>query len=54
MLIEVADKSGFCFGVERALKLTEKAAQEYGEIFTLGPLIHNQTVTSSLEKREFI
>ena len=51
MLIEVADKSGFCFGVERALKLTEKAAQEYGEIFTLGPLIHNKTVTSSLEKK---
>ena len=51
MLIEIAEKSGFCFGVERALKLTEKAAQDYGEIFTLGPLIHNKTVTAALEKK---
>ena len=49
MLIEIAEKSGFCFGVERALKLTEKAAQDYGEIFTLGPLIHKMTVTAALE-----
>ena len=51
MLIEIAEGSGFCFGVERAIKLTEKAADEYGEIYTLGPLIHNKIVTDSLEKR---
>ncbi|MBQ9947247.1 MAG: 4-hydroxy-3-methylbut-2-enyl diphosphate reductase, partial [Oscillospiraceae bacterium] len=51
MLIEIADKSGFCFGVERAIRLTEEAAQKYGEVFTLGPLIHNRIVTDSLEKK---
>ncbi len=49
MLIEIADKSGFCFGVERAIKLTEQAAADYGEVYTLGSLIHNQTVTDSLK-----
>ncbi len=49
MLIEIADKSGFCFGVERAIKLTEQAAADHGEVYTLGSLIHNQTVTDSLK-----
>lgn len=51
MLIEVADKSGFCFGVERAITLTEQAADKYGEVYTLGSLIHNKTVTDALGKR---
>ncbi len=51
MLIETADKSGFCFGVERAIRLTEEAADRYGEVYTLGPLIHNKTVTDSLKRR---
>lgn len=54
MLIETADKSGFCFGVQRAIDLTGQAADKYGEVFTLGPLIHNTIVTDSLEKGEFI
>lgn len=51
MLIEIADKSGFCFGVERAIRLTEEAARRFGEVWTLGPLIHNSIVTNSLEKK---
>lgn len=51
MLIEIADKSGFCFGVERAIELTEQAVEKHGEVYTLGPLIHNETVTDSLEKK---
>ena len=51
MWIEIADKSGFCFGVERAIRLTEEAAERFGEVWTLGPLIHNSIVTDSLEKR---
>ncbi len=51
MLIEIAEKSGFCFGVERAIRLTEEAAEKYGGVYTLGPLIHNKTVTDSLEKK---
>ena len=51
MLIEIAEKSGFCFGVERAIRLTEEAAEKYGELYTLGPLIHNKKVTDSLENK---
>ena len=51
MLIEIADKSGFCFGVERAIKLTEEAADKYGEVYTLGSLIHNTIVTDALKQK---
>ncbi len=51
MLVEIAEKSGFCFGVTRAIKLAESSAEKYGEVFTLGPLIHNRIVTDSLEKK---
>lgn len=51
MLIEIAEKSGFCFGVERAIRLTENAAEKYSEVYTLGPLIHNKTVTDALNNK---
>lgn len=51
MLVEIAEKSGFCFGVTRAMELAEKAAEKYGEVFTLGPLIHNRIATDSLQKK---
>ena len=47
MWIEIADKSGFCFGVERAIRLAEDAAERFGEVWTLGSLIHNPIVTKS-------
>ncbi len=51
MLIEIAEKSGFCFGVERAIRLAEEAAEKYGEVYTLGPLIHNESVTDTLKNK---
>lgn len=50
-MIEIADKSGFCFGVERAIRLAEEAAEKYGRVYTLGPLIHNESVTDSLKDK---
>ena len=50
-MIEIADRSGFCFGVQRAIKLAEKAAEKHGEVYTLGPLIHNESVTDSLKNK---
>lgn len=48
--IYVAKNSGFCFGVKRALKKAyEVADQEKSEIYTYGPLIHNNQVISKLE-----
>jgi 4-hydroxy-3-methylbut-2-enyl diphosphate reductase len=48
--IEKAREHGFCFGVRRAIKLVEKAHQEYGEVVTLGPIVHNQQVVDRLDR----
>ena len=51
MKIEIADKAGFCFGVKRAIEFAENAAAKYGEVFTLGELIHNERAVEELEKK---
>jgi 4-hydroxy-3-methylbut-2-enyl diphosphate reductase len=40
-MIKIADKSGFCFGVQRAISLAEKTANLHKKVYTLGPVIHN-------------
>lgn len=50
MEVILADKYGFCFGVKRAIKITEKIAQNNPNTLTLGPLIHNPLEISRLEK----
>ncbi len=51
MKIEVAENAGFCFGVRRAISLALDAAREYGEVYTLGELIHNEIVVDRLDKK---
>lgn len=51
MYIEIADKAGFCFGVKRAIELAESAAAKYGEVLTLGELIHNEHAVAELERK---
>ncbi|MCM1166000.1 MAG: bifunctional 4-hydroxy-3-methylbut-2-enyl diphosphate reductase/30S ribosomal protein S1 [Lachnospiraceae bacterium] len=51
MYIEIAEKAGFCFGVERAISLAERAAEKYGGVFTLGELIHNERAVADLERK---
>ncbi|MGM9522067.1 MAG: bifunctional 4-hydroxy-3-methylbut-2-enyl diphosphate reductase/30S ribosomal protein S1 [Oscillospiraceae bacterium] len=51
MEIITAKTAGFCFGVRRAVKIAEKAAEEYGSCVCLGPLIHNDDVVRELESR---
>ena len=46
--IEKASKTGFCFGVKRAINLLEKVAEEQGGIETLGAVVHNQQVLQRL------
>ncbi len=41
-MLKVAESAGFCFGVDRAVRLAEEAALKKGKVYTLGPLIHNQ------------
>ncbi len=49
MKIEVASHAGFCYGVERAMNITDQANGEDKKIFTYGPLIHNEQVVQKLE-----
>ena len=46
--IEKASKTGFCFGVRRAINLLEKVARERGGVETLGAVVHNQQVLQRL------
>ena len=49
MDIKVAKTAGFCFGVDRAVKLAYEAAEKYTGVYTLGPIIHNPDVVNDLE-----
>lgn len=51
-IIEIAEKSGVCFGVERALRLAESALKDSPQpVYTLGALIHNPIVVAELEEQ---
>ena len=40
--VKLAVSAGFCFGVERAVKMAVSALNEFGgPVYTLGPIIHN-------------
>lgn len=48
MIVKLATKRGFCFGVEDAIELTEEALEGPDRIVALGPVIHNQQVVERL------
>ncbi|MEW6040320.1 MAG: 4-hydroxy-3-methylbut-2-enyl diphosphate reductase [Elusimicrobiota bacterium] len=51
MKIQVAKKSGFCYGVKKAVERAESAPSKYpGEICTIGHLIHNRFEVERLAK----
>ncbi len=49
--IKIADYAGACYGVNRALELTEKAISENNEVFTYGEIIHNPQVVDNLQAK---
>ena len=51
MNVIVAESAGFCFGVQRAVSICERAAEECGNCVTLGPIIHNEHVIEFLEEK---
>ncbi|MCR5671656.1 MAG: 4-hydroxy-3-methylbut-2-enyl diphosphate reductase [Butyrivibrio sp.] len=53
MEVRVAEHAGFCFGVTKAVDTVyEQAGNNPGKsIYTYGPIIHNETVVSDLEKK---
>ena len=46
--VRLAEKAGFCFGVDRAIKLIESLVAQGKTVATLGPIIHNQQVIDAL------
>ncbi len=48
--IILAEHSGFCFGVKRAISLAEEALSGGAGVFSLGPLIHNPREVGRLEE----
>jgi small subunit ribosomal protein S1 len=52
MEIILDEGAGFCFGVERAMKITEEVARSTeGRVVTIGPLIHNPQVIEELKNQ---
>jgi 4-hydroxy-3-methylbut-2-enyl diphosphate reductase len=55
MQVLKTDQIGFCFGVKRAISKALNELKKGGEhIHTLGPLVHNPQVVSSLEEKGII
>ena len=50
MNVKLAKSAGFCYGVERAVKLAEQTAREKGGCVMLGSIIHNANVVAELER----
>ena len=47
--VRLAKTAGFCYGVQRAVDMVNKAADEGGrKIYTYGPIVHNETVVEKL------
>ncbi len=51
MKVTLAKTAGFCFGVKRAVEMVYTEVQKGKQVYTLGPIIHNEEVVSDLEKR---
>lgn len=50
MQIEIDDKSGFCFGVVRAITKAEEALAGGGTVYSLGDIVHNRIEVQRLER----
>lgn len=52
--IRLAENSGFCFGVKRAINLAFEASEKYKNIVTLGPIIHNPQMVEQLRNKGIV
>ena len=51
MEVLLARENGFCFGVKKAVELTEAAAESGRPVFNLGQVVHNPKISERLEAR---
>ena len=50
MKILLAKDAGYCFGVRDAVDMAYDTSNEYGEVYMLGDIVHNESVVEDLEK----
>ncbi|HEY5140443.1 MAG TPA: 4-hydroxy-3-methylbut-2-enyl diphosphate reductase [Methylococcales bacterium] len=48
MKVVVAQKCGFCLGVKNAIRMARETLREHNEVYSLGPVIHNEDVVRQL------
>jgi 4-hydroxy-3-methylbut-2-enyl diphosphate reductase len=51
MKVRLAKRTGFCFGVKRAVDMAEAALKKEKPICSLGSIIHNEQVVNALARR---
>ena len=49
--IKLAKTAGFCFGVKRAVNTVYDQIEKNEDIYTFGPIIHNEEVVKDLEQK---
>lgn len=49
--ITVAKSAGYCFGVDRAVKMVYNELEGNSRVVTLGPIIHNQDVVNDMQAK---
>ena len=49
MKVEIEPGSGFCFGVENAIRIAEEALRAGEKVFCLGEIVHNDTEVARLK-----
>ena len=54
MKIIVGEKSGFCAGVSFTIKKASELLEQYGSLYCLGEIVHNERVVKSLEDKGMI
>lgn len=51
MKVTVDQHSGFCWGVVRTVEIAEQEMENGGELYSLGPIIHNRVETERLREK---
>ena len=54
MVVEIDKKSGFCFGVVKAIEATDKVLESGGKIYSLGQIVHNMEEITRLDDKGMV
>ena len=54
MVVEIDKKSGFCFGVVKAIEATDEVLERGEKIYSLGQIVHNKEEITRLEDKGMV